>query len=48
MQVDPLDCQGCGACANACPAKEKALVMEPLETQMPEQEKWYHSRTLTT
>ena len=48
MQVDPLDCQGCGACANVCPAKEKALVMELLDTQMPEQENWEHALTLST
>jgi pyruvate-ferredoxin/flavodoxin oxidoreductase len=27
MQVSPLDCLGCGNCADICPAKEKALVM---------------------
>jgi pyruvate-ferredoxin/flavodoxin oxidoreductase len=27
MQVSPLDCMGCGNCADVCPAKEKALVM---------------------
>ena len=31
MQVSPLDCTGCGSCANICPAKTKALVMTPLE-----------------
>ncbi len=30
VQVSPLDCSGCGNCANICPAKNKALVMEPL------------------
>ena len=40
IQVDPIDCQGCASCANVCPAKEKALVMEPLETQMHEQPSW--------
>ena len=30
MQVSPLDCMGCGVCANVCPAKNKALVMVPL------------------
>ena len=30
MQVSPLDCTGCGNCADVCPAKEKALVMTPL------------------
>lgn len=33
IQVSPLDCQGCGNCADVCPAKEKALVMKPLHTQ---------------
>jgi pyruvate-ferredoxin/flavodoxin oxidoreductase len=33
IQVNPLDCQGCGNCADICPAKEKALVMKPLPTQ---------------
>ncbi len=40
IQVDPIDCQGCSSCANVCPAKNKALVMEPLESQMPEQPNW--------
>ena len=30
MQLSPLDCTGCGNCADICPAKEKALVMTPL------------------
>jgi len=34
MQVSSLDCMGCGNCADICPAKEKALVMKPLETQI--------------
>jgi pyruvate-ferredoxin/flavodoxin oxidoreductase len=31
VQVSPLDCTGCGNCVDVCPAKEKALVMKPLE-----------------
>ena len=31
MQVSPLDCTGCGNCADVCPAKNKALVMQPLQ-----------------
>jgi pyruvate-ferredoxin/flavodoxin oxidoreductase len=33
IQVNTLDCLGCGNCADICPAKESALVMKPLETQ---------------
>ncbi len=40
IQVDPVDCQGCGSCVSACLAKEKALVMKPLESQMHEQPNW--------
>ena len=47
LQVDPLDCQGCGSCANVCPAKNKALVMEPLESQLPEQANWDYCLTLS-
>jgi pyruvate-ferredoxin/flavodoxin oxidoreductase len=31
MQVSPYDCTGCGNCVETCPAKQKALVMKPLE-----------------
>ena len=34
IQVYPEDCLGCGSCADICPAKEKALVMKPLESQL--------------
>ena len=27
LQVSPMDCTGCGVCANACPSKNKALNM---------------------
>ena len=37
IQVDTLDCMGCGNCADICPAKKKALVMKPLETQTAQQ-----------
>jgi pyruvate-ferredoxin/flavodoxin oxidoreductase len=33
IQVSPLDCTGCGNCADVCPAKVKALVMKPLDSQ---------------
>ncbi|WP_258360707.1 pyruvate:ferredoxin (flavodoxin) oxidoreductase [Moorella sulfitireducens (nom. illeg.)] len=31
IQVSPLDCTGCGNCADVCPAKVKALTMVPLD-----------------
>ncbi len=37
IQPYVMDCQGCGSCANVCPAKEKALIMKPLETQQKDQ-----------
>lgn len=39
MTVSVLDCTGCGSCANVCPGKKgnKALVMNPLDTQLDEQ-----------
>ena len=42
IQVSVLDCTGCGNCVDVCPSKEKALVMEPLETQMHEKDNWNH------
>ncbi len=33
IQVNTLDCMGCGSCAAICPAKKPALIMQPLETQ---------------
>jgi len=33
IQVNTLDCLGCGNCADICPAKKPALVMKPIETQ---------------
>ncbi|MBN2038954.1 MAG: pyruvate:ferredoxin (flavodoxin) oxidoreductase [Spirochaetes bacterium] len=33
IQVNTLDCMGCGNCADICPSKEKALVMKRLQTQ---------------
>lgn len=34
IQISPMDCTGCGNCADICPAKGKALIMQPLETQV--------------
>lgn len=40
MQLSPMDCMGCGNCADICPAKEKALVMHPFADLSEEKEKW--------
>ena len=40
VQVSPLDCTGCGNCVEVCPAKVKALVMKPLDTQKAEEANW--------
>ncbi|WP_022664815.1 pyruvate:ferredoxin (flavodoxin) oxidoreductase [Desulfospira joergensenii] len=37
IQVNSLDCLGCGNCADICPSKSKALVMKPLPTQKEKQ-----------
>ena len=47
IQVDVLDCQGCGSCANVCPSKEKALKMVPLDDVLDEQANWDHCLTLS-
>ncbi|MDF2501234.1 MAG: pyruvate ferredoxin/flavodoxin oxidoreductase [Anaerosporomusa subterranea] len=47
VQVDVLDCSGCGSCAKVCPAKEKALVMTPLEGRQGEMALWEYSLSLS-
>ena len=45
MSVSPLDCLGCGNCAQVCPApKGKALVMKPLETQLAQAPVWEYGQ----
>ena len=45
MQVDVLDCMGCGNCADICPGNKngKALEMKPIESQLPLQPLWDYS-----
>lgn len=33
IQISPLDCTGCGNCADICPSKEKALIMNSSEEE---------------
>ncbi|MDD7448766.1 MAG: pyruvate:ferredoxin (flavodoxin) oxidoreductase [Phocaeicola sp.] len=44
IQVNVLDCLGCGNCADVCPGNPKkggkALAMKPLESQLPQDANW--------
>ncbi len=39
IQISPLDCTGCGNCADVCPAPGKALVMVDAEEEIKRQDK---------
>ncbi|MGG7143972.1 pyruvate:ferredoxin (flavodoxin) oxidoreductase [Clostridium nigeriense] len=41
--ITPLDCTGCGNCAQICPAPGKALVMKPMDTQSEQIEAWNYA-----
>ena len=44
IQVSPFDCTGCGNCVFVCPAKEKALTLEPTEKVIKQEAKnWEYS-----
>jgi pyruvate-ferredoxin/flavodoxin oxidoreductase len=48
VQVSPLDCTGCGNCADVCPTAEKALIMKPAEQEIEmESENWEYAMTVT-
>ena len=48
MTVSALDCTGCGSCANVCPGKkgEKALTMQPLDSQLEKQNLFAYGQEL--
>ncbi len=48
IQVSPMDCTGCGSCANVCPAKEKALTMKPVEDELCQSENWDYAVSVVT
>ena len=48
MQVSPLDCLGCGVCAQVCPAKEKALTMKPIAEVEKEAPNWEFAMTVSS
>ncbi|MDD6794041.1 MAG: pyruvate:ferredoxin (flavodoxin) oxidoreductase, partial [Clostridiaceae bacterium] len=41
--ISPLDCTGCGNCAEVCPAPGKALIMKPQHTQEEQIEAWNYT-----
>lgn len=47
MQVAPLDCLGCGVCANVCPEKVQAITMKPIdEVADTEEGNWEYAMTV--
>ena len=48
IQVSPLDCLGCGVCAQVCPAKEKALTMKPIAEVEKESPNWEYAMTVSS
>ncbi len=47
IQISPLDCTGCGSCANVCPAKTKALTMVPFaEACEADEANWNYAEAL--
>ena len=41
--VSPLDCPGCGNCAEVCPAPGKALIMKPQDSQYDQIDVWKYT-----
>ncbi len=49
IQISPLDCTGCGNCADVCPAPGKALIMKNAEEQIEMQsENWEFGLNIAT
>ena len=47
MQISALDCTGCGSCVACCPAKEKAIAMEPAAFTAKHREHWAYGLSLS-
>ncbi len=47
LQVDVLDCTGCGCCIRACPSKKKALAMEAFASQSEQAKLWDYALSLS-
>ena len=48
MTISALDCTGCGSCTQVCPGMKgnKALTLQPIDSQRPQQEVFDYGRTL--
>jgi pyruvate-ferredoxin/flavodoxin oxidoreductase len=46
IQVSLEDCTGCGLCVQACPVKDKAILMKPYEEQKEQAMNWAFAMTL--
>lgn len=47
IQVSAYDCTGCGSCVSCCPAKEKALSMEPVVLNETQKEEWNYGLSIS-
>ena len=47
LSVSEFDCTGCGSCVNSCPAKEKAITMEPVELTEEKKDEWNYSLSIS-
>lgn len=48
MTISALDCTGCGSCTQVCPGMKgnKALTLQPIDSQRPQQEVFDYGRTI--
>ena len=47
LQVSTYDCTGCGSCVSCCPAKEKALSMEPVTLDEAQKTTWSYGLSIS-
>ncbi len=47
LSISTYDCSGCGSCVASCPAKEKAITMQPVELTEEARKEWDYSLTIS-
>jgi len=47
MQISAYDCTGCGSCVSCCPAKEKAITMQPVELNEEKNTLWNYGLSVS-